>query len=132
MSLKTIKDGVVALIASVASGDTVVKKVQEALAEQELQRRASILTKAFTTFGTLQKNFESVNKPDQIFTNGEGVKMEFFSEKRKGEINKAKSSLEKLETAVGNALGEGAKWDELEKHLQNAPKDASGSGNDDK
>ena len=132
MSLKTIKDGVVALIASVASGDTVVKKVQEALAEQELQRRAAILTKAFTTFGTLQKNFESVNKPDQIFTNNEGVKMEFFSEKRKQEISKAKSSLEKLEAAVGNALGEGAKWDELEKHLQNSPKDAPGSGNDDK
>ena len=115
--LEQIKDSILSVVSGTSSQE-LKAKVVSVFAEKEVERRVSLVVKAVTVYDELIKAYNSVNKPDNKFTDSSGNPVELYSEKRKQEIAKAKSNIDKLVKAVTDAL-DSNKWDELEKHLSN-------------
>lgn len=103
--------------------DKLTDKVIHTLAEKELDRRALLTLKAIEAWKVASSNYQKLQRPDVEQFSQDGQPQHFFSKKRREEIGKAKNTVDKLEKLFGDALGEGAKWKELEDFLKNPPKD---------
>ena len=121
MLLKNLKETIEKTILDAQS--SIPEQAAKTLADKEISRRAEIAVKAVTTYSVLLSAYDKVNKPDITQFDANGQTVQFTSERRKGEIAKAKKAVTRLEEAFAAALGAQAKWNDLENLLKNPPKD---------
>lgn len=85
------------------SGEQVESIVIDKLAQAEINRRVDLITKGLQKLETLNKELKKVNRCDtKSYIDGKPV--ESMTEKRYQEIDKAKKSIERLESAISTAM----------------------------
>lgn len=117
--LSELKSSVANLL--VASQGTIMDRVRDELAQDEVTRRAGILKKSFEAYNTAKKILDKASRPD-VVTYVNGQKTEAFSDKGHQAKVKAEQNLARIEKLTDDALGEHAKYKELEDFLKNPPK----------
>lgn len=129
----TIAASIAAKISTSQSTGDIANRVVDVFAEREIARRVKLLTDGFDKLTTVSKAYDDINKPDikqfadpNPSTPATGV----YSEKRRGEIAKAKKAVDKLTEAITQALTS-ANYDALEKVVKGGGKDeAKGESED--
>jgi hypothetical protein len=98
----------------------ITDSVVSAFAERENTRRVKLLTDAFDKLTELAKAYGDINKPDnKTYSSADpsALPNESFTDRRRGEIAKAKKNVDELTKAISEALTN-ANYDGLEKALK--------------
>lgn len=89
------------------SGDRVAETVIEQFVEVEINNRVEMISKAIKTQDTMRKEFNKINRPNAIrydVIDGQQKKVESYDDSRLKQIKESKEKLDKLTTAINNAL----------------------------
>ncbi len=87
------------------SGTVVRDRVVSALAEKTIAERVELTKKGLDKFNEARSNFRKINKPDQVFQDATGKKVELMSLKQVEEVKKAREACDRIEKALELALG---------------------------
>lgn len=107
-----------------ASG-SIADQVVQVFADREIKSRADRLVQGFDLLAKLTDTLKGVDKPDQKFFTDTGPNTSptlSYSEKRRGEIAKAKKTVDKATQAINAALTK-ADFGALDKLLKSGGKD---------
>lgn len=94
-------------------------RVADTLADREIDRRVGLLVAGWDRLETLQSELKKIDRPDMKLRGPDNAVTEFVSEQRHGQIQKAKSSVGDLTSAIDIAIAEG-QFEKLEKLLKSA------------
>jgi len=86
------------------SGPDVRVRVVSALAEKVIVERVELTKKGLDKYNEARGNFRKVNKPDNVFQDATGKKVELMSTAKVEEVKKAKEALERIEKALEKAF----------------------------
>jgi hypothetical protein len=128
MSLQDVKKNIAILIFE-GSNTPLLDAVVKREAEKVIESRVLVAIKAVAAYNIALKNVTSLSRPDQKMFDSDGKEVLFTTPKRREEQGKAASALKNLDDKFSGAINarpeeSDAKWNELEKHLGNPPKEA--------
>lgn len=102
-TVQSLRDAVDAAIAK--SGETIVGRVTGHYVDAEIDRRAKLIVAGVEAVRAAELDVKKVDKPDIVHMNAEGaVAAEHYSKGKFEEVKKVKERLERLTTALNNAL----------------------------
>lgn len=115
-----LQEGVKTVIAAAQANGDIKNRVIAALAEEEIAKRAQILTAGLAAFKAATAELRKI-KPDQKAYDADGkVAAETYSEANVKKLREARERVAKIEKAIAAAVND-ANYDELKKFADSKP-----------